>query len=272
MATKRPTPGVYPEMKDEDYFGAAELTNSDFRLLAESALHHEHKELFKLEGGKFVFGSALHCSVLEPHLFGERYAVETFEGSTLNKNSKAYKEAKEEWLKTTAGKQILTADQAEQIKRMTENVMAIMKPFLTGGEAEVAIFADMDGVLMSGKADYINHNLRYIFDLKTTQSIKKFGTSAVDFNYVSQAGLYPDLMEKVTGEKYSFAFILVETTAPYMVSLQTAGGDMIEIGRSIYTEMIGRYKAYRDDNQVSIEKVVRLPQWYKDAQGYGEEA
>lgn len=263
--------GIYPHMTDEEYFGSAELTNSDFRLVAESALHHKHKDLFSLEGGKFVFGSALHCSVLEPDQFDIRYAVETFEGSDLNKNSKAYKEAKEAWLKTVEGKEILSADDMDKIRKMTKNVNAIMGKFLTGGDPETAIFADMDGVMMSGKADYINHDLRYIFDLKTTASISKFGQSAVDYNYISQSALYPDLMEKVSGKRYSFAFILVETTAPHMVSLQTAGDDMTEIGRSIYSEMISRYKAFRDRGEVSIEKRVRLPQWYLKAQGYGEE-
>ncbi len=263
--------GIYPEMTDAEYFGSAELTNSDFRLMAESALHHANKDLFSLGGGKFVFGSALHCAVLEPDQFDLRYAVETFEGSDLNKNSKAYKEARATWIESTEGKEILTADDHQKIKRMSENVMAIMGKFLTGGDPETAIFADMDGVMMSGKADYINHDLRYIFDLKTTASIAKFGQSAVDYNYISQSALYTDLMKQATGKTYSFAFILVETTAPHMVSLHTAGDEMIEIGRSIYTEMISRYKDFRDRGQVSIEKKVRLPQWYLKAQGYGEE-
>lgn len=271
MEKQKITQGIYPLMTDEEYFGSAELTNSDFRLLAESALHHKHKDLFALEGDKFIFGSALHCSVLEPDLFEDRYAVETFEGSDLNKNSNAYKEAKSAWLETVKDKHVLTADQWDQIKKMTTNVNAIMGPFLNGGDPETAMFADMDGVFMSGKADYINHDLRYIFDLKTTASIKKFGTSAVDYNYISQSALYVDLMREITGKEYSFAFILVETTAPYMVSLHTAGPEMIEIGRSIYTEMINRYKAFRDKGEVSIEKKVKLPEWYLKAQGYGQE-
>ena len=262
--------GLYPDMKDADYFGSAELTNSDFRLLSESALHHKNKDLFALGGGKFSFGSALHCLVLEPEEFESRYAVEDFKGSDLNKNSKAYKEAKAEWKKEVEGKDILSAEDHIKLKQMARNVNAIMGSFLTG-RSEVAMFADMDDVLMSGKADHINDELRYIFDLKTTQSISKFGTSAVDYNYISQSALYPDIYEKITGKRYSFAFILVETVSPYMVSLQTAPTEMIEIGRSIYVEMIGRYKAFRDQGQVEIEKQVRLPSWFLKAQGYGED-
>ena len=268
---KKITEGFYPDMTDDQYFGTAELTNSDFRLLAESALHLKNKDLFSLGGGKFVFGSALHCKVLEPKEFDKRYAVESFEGSDLNKNSKAYKEAKAEWVGSVTDKEILSVDDGLKLDKMAKNVMAIAGDFLKGGEAEVAMFADMDGVFMSGKADSLNHNLQYIFDVKTTQSIAKFGTSAVDYNYISQSALYSDIVEKITGKQYSFSFILVETTAPYMVSIHTATPEMIEIGRSIYTEMIGRYKAYRDEGIVNVEKMVRLPKWFLEIQrGHSE--
>ena len=258
--------GIFPHMTDEEYFSKGELHNSDFRLLSESALHLKNKNLFKLEGGKFVFGSALHCKVLEPELFDERYAVETFEGSDLNKNSKAYKEARALWIESAKGKMILTSDDNLKLNRMAENVNAIMGAFLTGGEAEVAMFADINGVMMAGKADYINHKYKYIFDLKTTASIAKFGTSAVDYNYISQSALYSDIYSTASGNIYKFAFILVEATAPYMVSLRTADDEMIEIGRSIYREMITRYKDFRDKGIVDIEKTVKLPKWFLDIQ------
>ncbi|MCK5743514.1 MAG: PD-(D/E)XK nuclease-like domain-containing protein [Caldisericia bacterium] len=258
--------GIFPHMTDEEYFSKGELHNSDFRLLSESALHLKNKELFSLEGGKFVFGSALHCKVLEPELFDERYAIETFEGSDLNKNSKAYKEARATWIESAKGKDILTADDNLKLEKMAKNVEAIMGTFLSGGDAEVAMFADIDGVMMSGKADYVNHKYKYIFDLKTTASIAKFGTSAVDFNYISQSALYSDIYSTATGQIYKFAFILVETTAPYMVSLRTADDEMIEIGRSIYGEMITRYKEFRDQGIVNIEKKVKLPKWFLDIQ------
>ncbi len=93
--------GLFPEMKDEEYFGKAELTNSSFRLLAESALHLKHKANFEVGGARFIFGSALHCYVLEQDVFWDRYTTEDFKGCELNKNSNAYKDAKKEWLKST---------------------------------------------------------------------------------------------------------------------------------------------------------------------------
>lgn len=271
MKAKKIKEGIYPKMTDEEYFKSGELHNSDFRLLAESALHFANKDLFKLGGGKFTFGSALHCHVLEPDHFDERYAVETFEGSTLNKNSGAYKTAKASWIESAKGKDILSVDDHEKIKKMTTNVKAIAGQLLTGGDAEVAMFGEIDGVMMAGKADYINHDLGYIFDVKTTASISKFGQSAVDYNYLSQSALYIDIMKRITGKEYKFAFILIESASPHMVSIQTAGQDMIEIGRSIYGDMITKYKLWRDEGIVDIEKRVRLPKWYLESQGYGQE-
>ena len=65
--------GIF-SMEDDEYFKKDGLSNSSFRLLAESAIHLEHSKLFNLSGGNFTFGSALHCLVLEPQEFEKRYA------------------------------------------------------------------------------------------------------------------------------------------------------------------------------------------------------
>lgn len=258
-------------MEDKDYFGKAEVTNSSFRLLSESALHLKHQDLFKLSGGNLTFGSALHCHVLEHDQFNKRYATEQFEGCTLNKNSKAYKEAKTDWLKTVEGKEVLSVDDFEKIKNMSKNVNAIAGSLLKNGEAEVAMFAEINDVQVSGKADYINHKIKYIFDVKTTQSVKKFSTSMVDYNYITQASLYVDIMKRITGKDYQFAFILVESTAPHMVRVATASKEVLEIGRSLYGDFLQKYVNYRDHGILELEKVAQAPEWYLKKHGYGVE-
>jgi len=262
--------GLYPSMPDIEYFGKAEVTNSDFKLLGMSALHHKNKDLFKYESPVLDFGSALHCMVLEPDLFEDQFAVENFEGCDLNKNSKAYKEAKLEWLEKSEGKKIISKDDYEKLSRMTENVMTMYGDLLKDGDPEVAMFANINDVLVSGKADYINHKLGYIIDVKTTASIEKFGQSAVDYNYISQSAFYSDIFTAITGKRYKFAFVLVEKASPYRVDVVTAGSDMIEDGRSIYAEMLEKYVAFRDRGDLGEEKYVKLPNWYLKSRGFIE--
>lgn len=270
MAKKKIITGLF-DMPDEEYFGKAEVTNSSFRLLAESALHLKHQKLFKLEGAKFVFGKALHCMTLEPAEFDKRFAVEKFEGSDLNKNSKAYKDAKKAWVESAKGKDLLTAGEHATLTKMATNVNAIAGTLLKNGKPEVAMFADINGVQVSGKADYINDDIKYIFDVKTTPDIKRFGNSMVDYNYITQSALYVDLMKQITGKDYAFAFILVETTAPHMVRVATASKEVLEIGRQIYGDLLQKYVNYRDNGILELEKSAQAPEWFLKKYGYGTE-
>ena len=95
------------QMKDADYFKSSGISNSDFRLLKESALHLKNKELFKLESSAMMMGTALHCLVLQPELFDEEFIVEDFHGMNLNKNSNQYKACRAEWEEQTNDRKII---------------------------------------------------------------------------------------------------------------------------------------------------------------------
>ncbi len=255
-------------MEDEEYFLKGGLSNSDFRLLKESALHYENHKLFRLEGMRFTFGSALHCKVLEPEKFAGRYAVESFKGDHLNKNSNAYKDAKKDWLRGVGKKDVLSGDEYRKILRMSENVLAIAGSLLSNGEPERAMLAPINGVQMKGRADYISESLRLIVDIKTTASIKDFPKSMVDYGYLSQAALYSDLMKEITGNDYKFIFVMVEGTQPHMVRVAQIGQEGLEIGREIYTEMISKLKLWEEDKVADVLKTVNPPNWYLTQRGY----
>ncbi len=151
---------------------------------------------------------------------------------------------------------------------MGENLLVIAGSLLKDGDPEVAMFADFDGVQMSGKADYINHKMKYVFDIKTTKSIRTFGTSMVDYNYVTQAALYTDLIKKITGIDYKFSFLLVEVTAPYMAVIRTPDEMVIEIGRGMYGDFITKYKDFRDKGIYDLDKPAQVPDWFLKKYGY----
>ena len=256
-------------MEDDEYFKRDGLSNSSFRLLAESPLHLEHADLFALTGGTFTFGSALHCLVLEPEEFNKRYAVETFEGQDLNKNSNAYKEAKRKWQEEVKGKETLTGKEMEKLEKMARNVKAIAGNLFKDGQAEMAMMCGMDGIQMKGKVDYINHRLKLIIDLKTTGDIKRFGSSAVDYNYVTQASLYTDIAKEITKEDYQFVFVIVDVNSPHLVRIEKASQEMIEIGRGMHQDYIRKWKEWKEEGKADIVKTVQLPKWFLDKY-YGE--
>ena len=258
----------FVKMSDEEYFSLNAISNSDFRLLANTPKHLEHKELFKLEGAKFVFGSALHTYILEPEEFNNRYAVEDFEGCDLNKNTKAYKEAKALWLDSVNGRDILSKDDFTKIKDMALRVNTIYGYALTGGYSEIAMLSEINCIPVKGKVDYINHEKQYIIDLKTTPDIKKFGNSMVDYNYISQVAFYKDITDAISGKDYDFYFLLVETVAPYNTIMLRATSDVIEIGRDIYGEMLDKWAKYKQDGTADMIKPTILPEWFLKSRGY----
>lgn len=252
------------KMSDEQYFKVDALSNSDFRLLAESVLHYENKELFKLEGASLELGSAVHKLVLEPNDFNNDFVIEDFEGYELNKNTKLYKEAKALWLKSAKGRKVLSKDLFDQVTLMARNVKAIAGGLLQGGVAEYAFFSEFDGIPVKCKADYFIESAGVVIDLKTTKSIKDFKKSVLEYGYGTQSAFYTDVISSIGKPAERFVFILVETTKPYMVSVQEMNIEGIEEGRAIYSERLQTWKDYKKNNVVNVIKTTNYPEWYME--------
>lgn len=250
------------KMSDKEYFSIPALSNSDFRLLKESVLHLENKELFKLESPSLTLGSAVHKLVLEPDSFNDDFIIEDFDGADLNKNTKAYKEARAKWINSVGDREVLSIALFEQVTKMARNVKAIAGGLLQGGLAEQAFFSDFDGVPVKCKADYYIESLGVVIDLKTTKSIKDFKKSVLEYGYGTQSAFYTDVINSLDKRADRFVFILVETTAPYMVSVQEMAFDGIEEGRSIYSEHLQTWKDYKKNNVVNVIKTTNYPEWY----------
>jgi len=250
------------KMSDKEYFALDALSNSDFRLLKESVLHYENKHLFKLSSPSIELGSAVHKLVLEPESFNDDFIVEDFEGCELNKNSKAYKEAKANWLETAKDKTILSKQVYEQVAEMAERVNAIAGNFLSNGVAERAFISDFDGVPVKCKADYYREDLGVVIDLKTTKDINDFEKSILNFGYGTQSAFYTDVISSLGYRVDTFLFILVETTAPYMVSIREMSYEGIEEGRAIYSELLQTWRDYKENNIANVVKTTNYPEWF----------
>jgi len=255
-------PKATKKMSDADYFAVDALSNSDFRLLKESVLHYENKELFKLESPSLTLGSAVHKLVLEPENFNDDFIIEEFDGCELNKNTKAYKEAKKAWLESVGNREVLSVQEFEQVALMARNVKAIAGGLLQGGVAERAFFSEFDGIPVKCKADYYIESAGIVIDLKTTKSIKDFKKSILEYGYGTQSAFYTDVISSLCYKADRFVFILVETTKPYMVSVQEMSIEGIEEGRAIYSELLESLKAYKKDNVVNVIKTTSYPDWW----------
>jgi hypothetical protein len=259
----KPKSGAF-KIPDSEYFKIDALSNSGFRLLKESVLHYENRDLFELQGASLNIGSALHKLVLEEDTFYDDFITEYFEGCELNKNTKAYKEAKAKWIETVKDKTILSINDFEKVEKMAKNVRAIAGGLLQNGVAEQAFLSSFDNIPVKCKVDYYIEQAGVVIDLKTTKSIKDFKKSIIDYGYGTQAPFYIDVLNSLGKNATRFVFILVETVAPYMVSIQEMEVDSINLGRKIYSEYLKDYKEYKINNQINVIKSTGYPEWFKN--------
>ena len=164
---------------DEDYygdFGKQYLSNSDISSLLNNPLEFKKPSP---PNPAFVIGGYFHTCILEPHKL-DKYKI--VKAST--RNTKAYKEI--------AGEDIcLLEHEADKIEKMRETVLEneLFKDMIVDGavEYEVPGIKKLDGLMWKGKADIINHSHQLVVDLKTTNNINAFASSAYKYNYDSQA-------------------------------------------------------------------------------------
>ena len=185
---------------DEDYygdFGRQYLSNSDISVLLNNPLNFKQPSK---QIPAFLVGGYFHTAILEPDKL-EKYKV--IEATT--RNTKKYKEISE-------GELCLLQHEVDQIELMREKVLSnkICKEFILGSnnksqiEYEVPGIIELEGNWWKGKADIVNHDEKLIIDLKTTNDIQKFKSSAYRYNYDSQAFIY----RKIFG--YDFLFIVID--------------------------------------------------------------
>ena len=181
---------------DEHYygeFGKQFLSNSDIKSLLENPLNFKKPSP---PNPAFVVGSYFHTCILEPDKL-EKFKIV----KSKTRNNKEYKEI--------AGEDIcLLQHEVDQIELMREKVLEVdlFKDLILDGavEYEQPGLVELEGMQWKGKADIINHSNQLIIDLKTTNNINAFASSAHKFNYDSQAYIYSKMFNM------DFVFIVVD--------------------------------------------------------------
>ena len=182
--------------EDEHYygkFGKQYLSNSDISTLLKNplALHTPQKTI-----PAFLVGGYFHTAILEPNKLKNFKIVQS-----TTRNTKAYKEM-------SGGELCLLQQEVDNIELLSDKIMSndICRDLIRKGDItyEEPGITEINGHMWKGKADIINHSEKLIVDLKTTNDISKFKTSAWKYNYDSQAYIY----SKIFG--YELIFIAID--------------------------------------------------------------
>ncbi|GAP53846.1 exodeoxyribonuclease 8 [Arthrobacter sp. Hiyo6] len=103
-------------------------------------------------------------------------------------------------------------------------------------------------------------------DLKTAASAdpNEFGKTAHNFGYHQSAAHYIDGVKVATGEELPFHFVLVEKTAPYLVSVVQLDFEAVNIGQGLNDRAKRIYRECTETGNwpgyPSVEPV-SLPMW-----------
>lgn len=221
-------PGIYSGVSSADYHADEALGSTSLKTLAtRTPAHYQWDRTRPKFSDAFTLGTAAHSLILE----GDTSGIVVVEAD--NWLTKAAKEQKTEAL--ASGKQPLLTKEMTQVWEMHSAVMRHpqARELFTGHRAEESVFWDEDGLMLKCRPDAWQPGR--LVDLKTTvdASPRAFGKTAYNFGYHQSAAHYIDGVKAATGEELPFTFVLVEKTAPYLVSVVELDWEAIDLGRGL---------------------------------------
>lgn len=263
-------------MTDKEYRESPGISRSELWRLNPATGGTPEKFMYAKENPEpptpaMVFGTLAHLALLEPQRFNESFAFKPdVDGRT--------KAGKAEWEAFRAGlgdRTAVSKDDWALACRMAYEVNRV--PFgrkLLGGDHErVFRWVDPDtGEECKIRVDalFMVGGIPVIIDYKTTTdaSTDAFSRKCLNLGYDFQAGMYCEGVERVTGVRPRFVFIVQEKDAPYAVNVLEADEAFVQRGKDIFRELLGIYHECKTTNNwygyMGPEAVIgqlSLPAW-----------
>lgn len=268
---ENPKPGIYFDVRFEDYKSWPAINNSVLKILSDDRRCPAHAK-FYMDNGRpdtpaLAFGRALDCFILEPTRFVELYNVcpdcdkRTKEGKAIAAEFESAKQPHQE---------IITQSNYTDIIAIASSVMQSQAMrLIRGGKSQVCLvwIDDETGLTCKARLDYWQESIPMITDLKSTQDASPdgFGFDVFKYGYYQQAGFYCMGAEKLTGYDTCFAIFAIEKDEPFVHSTFELGPKTIQAGRNAARSALRKYKECLDSGtwpQYS-DKIVMLdmPSW-----------
>lgn len=278
------TPCVIDGMDDQTYHGdpveGGSLSSTGAKALLRSPAHYKWQKENPVTKSTFDLGHAVHSMVL-----GVGLEIVAIPEEILASNGAAStKEAKEFIANARESGQVpLKADVVAECVALTESVLAhpLARTLLEReGKAEQSLFAQdpESGVWLRARIDYLSDvpdiGATTIVDLKTAVSAdpRDFGRAAAEFGYDIQAEFYMHVLGLARGDKnIDFRFVVVEKSAPYLVSVIELDAEYAAIGQVRMRRAIDTFKECVEKNvwpgYPEIDNLVGPPAWLAYQEG-----
>ena len=228
-------PGLVPSVPMEVYQSWVGISAHDLMLLDRSFAHYREAKLNPKEPTPAMrFGSAAHTWILEPEVAPDQIVV----APTVDRRTKAGKEAWAEFQAMSDGRTIVSEEEAHHLAKMAGAVAssrAAMDALDAAPWREHSCRFERQGVPGRCRPDAAGYNI--IVDLKTTQdaSPSEFRRTAATYRYHWQAAWYIDSLTPILGAQpfgaCEFVFVVVERQPPYNVGVYTLDDQALDAAR-----------------------------------------
>ncbi|TDB42645.1 PD-(D/E)XK nuclease-like domain-containing protein [Photorhabdus luminescens] len=267
-------PGIYYDISNEDYHLGPGVSKSQLDAIAINPAFLQWMKKAPMDEEKIKaldMGTALHCLLLEPDQFSNRF----IEAPEFNRRTNQGKADEKEFLSqcSNTGKIVMDYEQHRKLKIMRDSAMAHpgARYLLDAeGHCETSIYwNDIEtGELCRIRPDKFLKEKLLIVDVKKVDDINRFSRHIEEFRYHVQAAMYCEGFKQHFGQSPSFAFIAVSESIDcgrYPVRLFVLDDDDHDVGYSLFRRDIETYhKCKTSDNWGLGFEVIQRPAWARN--------
>lgn len=266
--------GIYYDISNEDYHNGEGVSKSNLDDIAKCpAIYQWKKKAPECEEKKQALnmGTALHCLLLEPQYFDERFLVIP----KFDLRTKKGKEERDQFINEyySPDKIMITEDEERKLRLMQESAFAHpdAKRLLDAqGFCEASIYwTDFEtDILCRIRPDKITiiNGKPIIVDIKKTSNINDFGKSLDEYRYHVQAAMYIDGYTEIFNIDPVFLFIAVSEVIEagrYPVRVFQLDDHDLNIGYKLYRENLLTYANCVQSNRWDGIETIQRPQWIR---------
>jgi exodeoxyribonuclease VIII len=263
-------PGLYLDLSNKEYHTGPGISKSGLDLIAANPSAFKWQKNAPVDKDKLAaldMGTALHCIMLEPEEFADRFII----APEFNRRTTAGKADKKEFLANCANtsKTVMTAEEGKALDIMRDSAMAhptVRWLFEQEGNNEVSIFWEDDETaeLCRVRPDRMLKDQPVIVDVKKVADMDRFDRHVEEFRYHVQDAMYCEGYYKHFGVWPKFFFVAISSTISagrYPVDVFDLTPDWKETGAELFRKDLNTYhQCKQSDDWVHVHTIQR-PRW-----------
>jgi len=238
---------ILAHMYEDDFYynklGKHALSSSSLKMILKSPKTYRNVTKYgdpNSDSPALAAGKLSHWMLLEPQKMDDVWVVEA-----SSKNTKIYKDAKEEKGEVFLRKEVNAAERLTDAVLRNEAALQL----LSNSEFEVPEIAMLEGLPFRGKADIIQGDT--IIDYKTTADLSSFQHACYKYSYELQAYMYLRLFNKK-----KFTFLVIDKASTDIGIFETTD-EFIAKGKEKFDRAVSDYKYFFEEDNDLDQYVMR---------------